>query len=391
VEGSDPKGAEVEAMKRLLLLLVVVSVAGIPAWAQRTLYFSPEVPTDDPGGSGTTFLPWDVIGYKSPDYTPYTVLSLPLNTALDALHKLDKPGHWLLSVGSPTELPPSGGSFFLPEDVFVFDGSNYAMVFDGSAGGVPVGSNVDAVFLDTDDFGDLIVSFNVPTDLPTPSGIRTFAPADLARFAGGFFSHYFDASSAGSGIAPSDNVAGADESGGDPVLAMDIPSDLLPSTGPPTYLPGNLADWDGSSFNLFDTLVGWPVSSETAAFSCQANPGRVYHRVAYPFPITLGKSISVPGGMVINWFMSCSSGAEDYGIYEGTLGSWSSHKRVNCAGGSDLTETIIPQAADSYYLVVPHNVAEEGAYGADSAAAERPQPPNPADRCAVTRVVTRCP
>ena len=115
------------------------------------------------------------------------------------------------------------------------------------------------------DLGDLILSFDVPTTI----GAATYEPADLVRYAGGGFSLFFDGSASGSGVAISDNATGADESGGDPVLAIDIPSDLLPSTGPTTYVPGQIADWDGSNYNLYETLANWPISSEVDAFSCQ--------------------------------------------------------------------------------------------------------------------------
>jgi hypothetical protein len=307
---------------------------------------------------------------------------------------MDKPGHWLLSVEAPTELPAGGGVFYGPEDVVRFDGATFSMLFDGSAQGVPPGSNVDGVALLGSDPGDLLLSFDVPTTLAAV----TYDPADVVRFSGGTFSLYFDASAAGAGVALSDNATAMDEAGGLPVLGFDVPADLSPSTGPPTYVAGQIAEWNGLTYNLFETLPAWPSSSEVAALSCQANPGRVYDRVVYPKLISLNKSTATPGSLVVQWTASCSAGAEDYGIYEGKLGSWYSHKQKTCTDtGSDLTEEIAPQAGDSYYLVVPHNVAEEGAYGKDYVPQnvppeqERPRPVAPADRCAVTHTVTPCP
>jgi len=90
----------------------------------------------------------------------------------------------------------------------------------------------------------------------------------------------------------------------------------------------------------------------------------------------------VPGDIDINWTPSCSAGAEDYGVYEGAIGSWASHRRMTCTDPAPVfTENVTPQAVDSYYLLVPHNYAEEGAYGRDYIAGvetERPQPPSPA-------------
>jgi hypothetical protein len=383
-------------MKRFVLFLVVLGVASFPALAQKTLYVSPDVPTDDPGGSGTVFMPWHVFSYKAGIYSPALAVILPPNTTIDAVHKMDNPGHWLMSVESTAELPPGGGVFYEPEDVFVYDGANYAMYFDGSANGVPPGVNVDALFLHIDDFGDLILSFDVPTTI----GPNTFEPADLVRFTAVGYTVFFDASASGAGIALSGNVTGADWSAGLDVLALDVPTDLLPSAGPVTYVPGDIAAWDGSipTYLLFDQLANWPLSSEVDAFSCQGNPSRVYDRVVYHFPITLGKSPLVPGDIDINWSPSCSAGAEDYGIYEGTIGSWYSHRRKTCTDPVPaFTERITPQNANSYYLVVPHNLAEEGSYCKDyvivgvPVETERPQPALAADRCVVTQILTPCP
>lgn len=381
-------------MKRLILFLALLALLGPPVVAQRTLYVSPDVPTDDPGGSGITFMPWDVLAYKAGFYTPAPVLSFPPMTAVDALHKMDRPGHWLFSVEAPTELPPGSGAWFQPEDVIQFDGANYTYWLIGASAGIPAGVNVDALFLFQDDFGPLVLSFDVPTTF----GAVTYDPADLVQFSGGVFTLFFDGSATGLGVAASDNLTGADHALGGPVLAMDVPSDLMPSTGPIPYLPGQFADWDGANFNLFDSLGGWPVSSEVDAFSCQGNPGRVYDRVVYQNPIRMAKPAPFTGSVTIYWAPSCSSGAEDYGIYEGTLGGWYSHKQIICSDvGFDFTETFLPQALSSYYLVVPHNYAEEGAYGLDHDYSrvplhiERPQPVAAGARCVVPQVLTPCP
>jgi len=381
-------------MKWIALLTALVAALGPPLAAQSTRYVTPDVATDDPGGSGTIYMPWDVVGYSAGLYSPAPVVSFPPNTPVDALHKMDRPGHWLLSVEAPTELPPGGGVIFEPEDVILFDGFNFVTFFDGTSAGVPPGVNVDAAFLARDDLGDLVISFDVPTSI----GAVTYEPSDLVRYAGGVFSLFFDASAAGTGVALSGNVTGADAAPGLSIFALDIPTDLAPSTGPVTYIPGDIADWDGAGFNLFDSLAGWPLSSEVDGFSCQANPGRVYDRVVYALPIKMNKSLLSPGNVVLYWAPSCSSGAEDYGIYEGTLGTWYSHRKILCVDvGADFQEDFTPQAVDSYYLVVPHNWADEGAYGVDfdptrvPSRIERPQAALPADRCTLTQVVTPCP
>jgi len=75
----------------------------------------------------------------------------------------------------------------------------------------------------------------------------------------------------------------------------------------------------------------------------------------------------------VSWAPSCSSGADDYAIYEGTIGSWYSHTSKVCTDtGHDLTETFVPGAGSDYYLVVPKDGFEEGSYGQASSGAERP-------------------
>ena len=113
---------------------------------------------------------------------------------------------------------------------------------------------MDAVFLNSDDFGDLIISFDVPTTI----GAVTYDPADLVRYAGGIFNSFFDASASGSGIATSGNVTGADATASLDIMSLDVPTDLAPSTGPTTFIPGQIADWDvlNATYDLYDTLAG---------------------------------------------------------------------------------------------------------------------------------------
>ena len=85
----------------------------------------------------------------------------------------------------------------------------------------------------------------------------------------------------------------------------------------------------------------------------------------------------------------CSPGAQDYGIYEGTMGSWTSHTAVDCHDDSyDLAEIVTPSPGDRYYLVVPRNPNDEGSYGTASSGAEIPQGTTV---CIPTQVVGTCP
>ena len=389
-------------MKRLAVLLVVFIVAGLPVLAQTTVYVSPDVPTNP--GIGIDILPWQAVRYDSGVYGPLLPeLSVPGNPAVDALHKMDKAGFWLFSLEEPSDLGGLLPVVAEPRDVIQDQVVGYNLFFCGAAvtGAVPISSNIDAIYLVGTDTGDLVVSFDVPTTI----GAQTYDPADLVRYkrtgascAGWTLTGLqFDASAAGAGIPTSSNLIGADEASGIFVLSFDIPTDLNPSMVAPTFVPGQIASWNGVTYNQWDWLSNWPLSSLVDALTCQGNPGKVYDQWVYNFPIDMDRG-AVVGTVIIRWAQSCSSGAEDYGIYEGTLGSWYSHKQVTCTDLlGDLQETITTQAADSYYLVVPHNYRDEGAFGVDHDYSrvplrlERPQAANLVDRCTATQILTPCP
>ena len=91
----------------------------------------------------------------------------------------------------------------------------------------------------------------------------------------------------------------------------------------------------------------------------------------------------------LSWGASCSSGASDYGIYEGQIGNWYSHSSVVCTDiGADRSEEITYALGNRYYLVVPRNATEEGSYGAASDGVERPVG---SSRCAPSQVIRSCP
>ncbi|HKQ60759.1 MAG TPA: hypothetical protein VJS92_05690 [Candidatus Polarisedimenticolaceae bacterium] len=110
-----------------------------------------------------------------------------------------------------------------------------------------------------------------------------------------------------------------------------------------------------------------------------------------PFPgdvgnsLRLGKSAVTPGSLVLSWAASCSNGAVDYAIYEGTLAAFGSHVKLDCMDdGADLREEIVPGAGNRYYLLVPLSATDEGSYGG------RPVPAAP-DRCLASQALGTCP
>ena len=86
--------------------------------------------------------------------------------------------------------------------------------------------------------------------------------------------------------------------------------------------------------------------------------------------LTLDK---VPGGdLTLAWGASCLTTDDDFAIYEGALGDFTSHLPLTCSTAGASGGTLTPSPADSYYLVVPRNANFEGSYGPDGMDFERP-------------------
>jgi len=358
------RAPKLTGLHRALSSLMILAALGIPSVHAESFFLATDVPTML---NGANRLPWEIVRKDGGAYN--TVLTLPAGSDIDGMHHMDS-GDWLLSFSFTTSL---GGLTFEPEDVARYDPSGaYAMFFDGSLEGVPAGSNVDAVLLDRSDAGPLVLSFDVPTTL----GPLTYGSSDLVQFTAAGFTMFFDGFSAG--IGDESNMTGADLRDTRIIMTFDIPTTL----GSTTFLPGELVAWDGTLFASFDQDPLWPAGSRINALSLLANPGRV------PI-ILLGKVAGFPNELIVSWQPSCSAGADDYGIYEGQLGNWSSHVSIDCSDDfGDLSEQISISAANHYYLVVPHNKNDEGSYGLDSGGSERPVG---GGACVATRTITPCP
>jgi hypothetical protein len=137
------------------------------------------------------------------------------------------------------------------------------------------------------------------------------------------------------------------------------------------------------TYDDFEILSGWPTSSKVEGLSCLANPGLV------PPTIQVNKATAPPTDLIVSWSASCADGARDYGIHQGTIGAWYSHKALDCNdAGADLKEQVTPAAASSYYLVVPMNYRGEGSYGTRSSG---PQRPVGTVVCMTPQLITSCP
>jgi len=100
-------------------------------------------------------------------------------------------------------------------------------------------------------------------------------------------------------------------------------------------------------------------------------------------------SVSKSGGSLqLAWGPSCVSTDTDFAVYEGVLGSFTSHAPVLCSTGGSASATISPSASSSYYLVVPNDHYYEGRYGSSSSGAPISAGPT---RCWPAAVANGCP
>jgi len=396
----------------LLALLWLVLAAGDTA--AQTLYLSPDVPADP---DGIFLLPWDIVRHDAGAAAPYSsVLAVPGDPAVTAIHRMDRAGHWLFAIGAASDLAGSLGGPAEARDVVRYSAGTFNRFFCGglvplASGFVPAGTRIDAVYLDGGDAGALIVSFDTPTPL---AGIGLVSPSALVRYepsgAGGCSGWTavgieLDVAVVATGFVPaSANVTGADRIGGDLwLLALDVPGDLAPldATAPPTFLPGHIIYYDPVSgdFGLFEDLQlsgvpGWQISDQVDALSCGGNPGAIDPATT---PLRLRKS---GASVLFDWSPGgCSAGAENYGIYEGEIATLRSgvydYTRIDCDdAGADAMELVSPAAFDSYYVVVPYSsCGDEGSYGAsfDYASGTLERPVSAAGRCAAAQTLSVCP
>ncbi len=100
-------------------------------------------------------------------------------------------------------------------------------------------------------------------------------------------------------------------------------------------------------------------------------------------------SVSESGGsLVLAWGPSCVNTDTDFAVYEGVLGSFTSHVPVLCSTGGAASATISPSATSSYYLVVPNDHYYEGRYGSSSSGVPISAGPT---RCWPAAVANGCP
>jgi hypothetical protein len=175
-----------------LLLSPTASLAGVSAAPDITADLSGVIVTDDQVA----------IDDQAGGIVLENLGDLPVSVEVDAYHSLGG-GAVLFSLDTAATL---GGVPARAEDVVRFDGADYSIEFDGSAEGIPPGTNVDAVSRAAN--GDLILSFDTTVAL----GGATFADEDLVRFDGVGFAVALDASEVG--FDPALDLDGVNDLGG---------------------------------------------------------------------------------------------------------------------------------------------------------------------------------
>ena len=128
---------------------------------------------------------------------------LPDGVDVDALQQ-EVGGRTIFSTDTTVSLP--GPLVATPDDAVRTNGSSYVLEFDGAAHGVPAGVDLDAIARLPS--GELLLSFDVAVTL---GGVRA-DDEDLLRFDGSAFALFFDGSA--QGVDPDLDLDGAADVGG---------------------------------------------------------------------------------------------------------------------------------------------------------------------------------
>lgn len=346
---------------RRALTLSILALSGLGAAAEE-LTLAVDVPTDL---QATTYLANQAVQRSNGNYSlrfDGPAAGLGPDVTIDALVVYEDGG---LLFSTDAAFDVAGGSFG-PADIVRWDGGGYQLFLPATAMGLSPAANIDALARATD--GALIVSFAAAESI----GGTTYAPSDLARVDGGDLSLL--QSGAGMGLGADADVVGVERyEDGRLFLMFDEPT----TAGGQTFLPGQIAEWDGVGLSLHFDDPGFPAASRGNDFSFPASPGAVE-----------GLTVDKAGAdLQLDWGASCSVESTDFAVYEGTLGNFQSHVPVDCATGGP-SALIQPSAGDRYYLVVPVNAVFEGSYGLGENDTER----SPASgSCLPERRLASCP
>lgn len=327
-----------------------MAMAATPSLSPATTYYlAPDVPATL---GGVTYTPNQVVRADGGVYT----LAVTFDPAI-AIAALDRAidGTWLFVPSIPVVI---GGSAFGPRDVVTFDGTSYGLFASGSSMGIPDDARIDGVSVAGT---ELWLSFDVPVTL----GGASYSQNDVVAWSGGAFTLAWDGD--GAPAVPSfANASGAARpSAGSLVFAFDVAVDLAGAT----YVPGQLVLWNGA-WASYAGDPGWPQGVLARAIALLPPPGAVPDGNAVPgTPLMAAKN---GPRVALSWGPSCAPVVDDYEVYEGALGSFTSHTPLACSTGGATATLVTPGSDSRYYLVVARNGGSEGSYGTDSSGAERP-------------------
>ncbi|HET9299352.1 MAG TPA: sialidase family protein [Candidatus Polarisedimenticolaceae bacterium] len=116
----------------------------------------------------------------------------------------------------------------------------------------------------------------------------------------------------------------------------------------------DVTDLQGGSFDCNANQLPDECESAPVCLTAGAIPETGASRV------TISKTGS---DLLLRWGASCQADDPDYAVYEGTLGSFTSHVPRFCSTGGTKFKLLTPVAGSSYYLVVPTHTIGEGSYG----------------------------
>ena len=145
--------------------------------------------------------------------------------------------------------------------------------------------------------------------------------------------------------------------------------------------PGSYAITPGAWSNQ----QGYDITAISGALTINSAPGvgRVPDGITGA-PLQICKNFTQ---LDLTWGASCGAAATNFAVYEGTIGSWTSHTPLLCSTSNATSATVTASSGDRYYLVVPLSTTQEGSYGTTSAGAEIPQSMSP---CKASQDLSGC-
>ncbi len=204
-----------------LALVAGMMIRGVLAQSSSIYDLGVDVPSTL---GGVDFTPENIILRNGMSYS--LDLALPAGTAIAALDRLPD-GRWLFSTDYPVTLQ---GIDYEPRDVVSYNGSTFALYLHGSAISIPSTARIDALFVDS--LGNSILSF----DSWVTIGGSNYGPSDLVMYSGAF-SLYLSGSAVG--VPGYSNMVGAGiDSSGELIVTFDVPTNLGGTEYQPGQLVG---------------------------------------------------------------------------------------------------------------------------------------------------------